>query len=74
VLLALRFDTIGIIDGVPWASNERRVLSEEGGTSTVDERSSRIKSAGRQVSRTSSIEAEAGVIYWSDCLNRSTLK
>jgi hypothetical protein len=64
---------MGISEGVPWANIERRALSEEGGTSTAEERRRRMKSAGRQASRTSDREGLDGVIYCKDCLKRSTL-
>ena len=52
---------------------ERRVFSEDSGTSTVDDRRSRIKSAGRQVSRISDTDDVEGVMYCNDCLKRSIL-
>jgi hypothetical protein len=52
----------------------RRVLREEGETSTVDDNRSRIKSAGRHASSTSAVEEVSGVIYCKDCLNCSILQ
>ena len=70
----IKLVTIGIIAGDPWDRMERRVLSEEGGTWTVDERRRRIKSAGRQASRISAVEEEFGRTYCRDCLNWSILQ
>lgn len=61
------------MEGVPCARIERRLVSEDGGTSTVEDSKRRIKSAGRQVSRTSETSDVGGVIYCRDCLNLSTL-
>ena len=64
---------MGIIAGVPCERMERRVLREEGWTSTVEDNNKRIKSAGRQASSTSAVDDDSGVIYCNDCLNCSIL-
>lgn len=65
---------MGIMAGVPWERMERRVLRDWGGTSTVDDRRRRMKSAGRQASRISAVEEDSGVTYCRDCLNCSILQ
>ena len=59
----VRLATMGITDGVPWLRIDRNVFNEDSGTSTVDERRRRIKSAGRQASRTSVVEEVGGTRY-----------
>ena len=54
---------MGITEGVPWLRMARRVFKEDSGTSTVEDRRRRIKSAGRQVSRTSLGDEPRGTRY-----------